>query len=296
MNVLVLATLGGYIVHATFVHWREGPGSDETDSQLHRGMPFPVMPVVLFLVCQLLGAPKVASWVLAPETLAAGTLLFLWLLVRQVRAKASEGEVSGLADAALYIAGGLFQTALLGLSCYIAYENGVLGRGLFHPGWVILGVIVGHGVFGVSLCFSHRSLDSLKSIGRYLARVRPLARFAAKSPGQIFACLDVSLMEELIYRVVAQSALISLSANPPLAIIVVAVAFSVVHRHFFYNHIVDSVEFLAFSVLLGVLYYATGSLMLVVMIHTVRNFEIVYFDQAEEPLAARSATAAPPEA
>jgi len=47
--------------------------------------------------------------------------------------------------------------------------------------------------------------------------------------------------------------------------------------------VVDSVELLAFSLLLGFLYHATGSFMLVVMIHTVRNIEIVYFDHATRP-------------
>ena len=93
-------------------------------------------------------------------------------------------------------------------------------------------------------------------------------------------------MEEIIYRVAVQGALITLLGRPVAAIVIVAIVFSVVHRHFFYNHVVDSVEFLAFSLLLGGLYYWTGSLMLVVMIHTVRNFEIVYFDQAERPLDA----------
>jgi membrane protease YdiL (CAAX protease family) len=284
VNVLLLATLGSYMAYATFVHWREGPEADETDSHLHRGMPLPVMPVLLFFVCQVLGTPSLVAWLLAPRTLLIGACFFLWLLLRQVQKKAQDGEEMGLAARFFYVLGGMLQTALLGLSCYVAYENGVLGRSLFTPGWVILGAVAGHGVFGVSLCFSHRSLDSLKSIVCYLADIRPLARFAAKAPQQLFACVDVSLMEELIYRVAVQGAIIALLGNPVLAIGIVAVVFSVVHRHFFYNHVVDSIEFLVFSVLLGALYYWTGSLMLVVMIHTVRNFEIVYFDHAESPL------------
>jgi membrane protease YdiL (CAAX protease family) len=93
----------------------------------------------------------------------------------------------------------------------------------------------------------------------------------------------VSLIEELIYRVAAQGVLLAMTGSPWIAIGVTALLFSMVHRHFFYNHVVDSLEFLAFSLLLGVLYHVTGSFMLVVMIHMVRNIEIVYFDHATRP-------------
>lgn len=284
MNLLLLATLGGYMVHALFAHWRQGPASDEGDSHLHRGMPFPVMPVMLFLVCQVLGTPTLRDFLHSPYVLAAGAVVFLGLLARQVRQKSRDAvDVEG-AGGVSYVAGGMLQTLLLLLSCYVAYDAGALGRSLFTPEWVILGVLAGHAVFGVSLCFSHRSLKSLQRIARYMVDVRPLARFAGAAPPQLFACVDVSLMEEIIYRVAVQGALVALLGSPAAAIVIVAIVFSVVHRHFFYNHVVDSVEFLAFSLLLGVLYYMTGSLMLVVMIHTVRNFEIVYFDSAESPL------------
>ncbi len=284
MNLLILATLAAYMAHALFIHWRQGPEEEGEETHLHRGMPFPVMPVMLFFFCQVVGSPAITDRLFRWESLWIGGGLFVLLLIRQIRRKTdTEGEM-GLAAGTSYLLGGLLQTALLGVACYIAYQENALGRSLFSPGWVILGAIVGHGIFGVSLCFSHRSLDSLMGIVRYVVDVRPLFRFVAKAPQQLFACIDVSLMEEIIYRVAVQGALIALLGSPAAGIVIAALVFSIVHRHFFYNHVVDSIEFLAFSLLLGVLYYATGSLVLVVMIHTVRNFEIVYFDHAEHPL------------
>ncbi len=296
MNLLILATLAAYMVHALFIHWRQGPEEEGEDTHLHRGMPFPVMPVMLFLFCQVMGTPAITERLFRLESLVIGGGLFLLLLFRQLRRKSDAEGAMSLSARTSYLVGGLLQTALLGVACYMAYQEDALGRSLFSPGWVILGAIVGHGVFGVSLCFSHRSLDSLMGIVRYVIGVRPLFRFVAKAPQQLFACIDVSLMEEIIYRVAVQGALIALLGSPAAAIIVAALVFSIVHRHFFYNHVVDSIEFLAFSLLLGAVYYVTDSLVLVVMIHTVRNFEIVYFDHAERPLGRNTDTPIPEKA
>ncbi len=292
MNIVLLATLVAYAIHAVWVHSLQGPEADETDTHLHRGMPFPIMPLGLFLLCQALGSPGIAAFIKSPGTLIFGSAFFLWMLYRQVKKNRTEADGGGdIRSQCSYALGGVLQSGLLVVSCYLAYEAGAIGRSLFSPGWGILGVVAGHFIFGVSLCFSHRSLDSLKNIGRYVLGVRSVARFAFEAPRQVFACLDVSLMEEIIYRVAAQSVLVVLVGNPTIAIVLVAIIFSIVHRHFFYNPIVDSIEFLAFSLLLGGLYYWSESLILVVMIHTIRNFEIVYFDHAEGPLAVSTARA-----
>jgi membrane protease YdiL (CAAX protease family) len=211
-------------------------------------------------------------------------VFMLFAMLGQLKRKGD--QTGGLPARCFYISGGILQTGLLGLACYIAFQYGVIGRSLFDPKWVILGLVAGHAIFGISLIFSHRSLDTLRDIADYVADPRPLGRYLAQSPRQLFACLDVSLIEELIYRVAAQGVLLALTGSPWIAIGVTALLFSMVHRHFFYNHVVDSVEFFSFSLLLGVLYYATGSFMLVVLIHTMRNIEIVYFDHATRPEAA----------
>ena len=50
------------------------------------------------------------------------------------------------------------------------------------------------------------------------------------------------------------------------------------HKHFFENTRAVSVEFCAFGLLLGVLYYWTQSFVLVVVIHAMRDIEIAYLE------------------
>ena len=282
MNLAFALLLAAYVLHSIAMHRQEGPETEPQDTQIHRGLPAPLMPLALFFAWQAFSTPWVMALLAMPALWTLGGALVLLALVSQLKKK--KAKVSdGLVARCFYISGGLLQTVLLGLALYLGFLDGVLSRSLFDPKWVILGLVAGHLIFGVSLIFSHRSLDTLRDIGGYVLDPRPLGRFLGESPRQMFACLDVSLIEELIYRVAAQSVLIALTGSPWIAIGVTALVFSVVHRHFFYNHVVDSVEFLAFSLLLGVLYQTTGSFMLVVMIHTVRNIEIVYFDHATRP-------------
>lgn len=282
MNLVFASLLAAYVLHSIAMHRREGPETEPQDTQIHRGLPAPLMPMALFFAWQAFSTPWVMALLAMPAmwTLAGGLVLFA--LMGQLKKKKMDAE-EGLAARCFYISGGLLQTGLLGLALYLGYLDGVLSRSLFDLKWVILGLVAGHLTFGVSLIFSHRSLDTLRDIAEYVLDPRPLGRFLGQSPRQLFACLDVSLIEELIYRVAAQGVLIAMTGSPWIAIGVTALVFSVVHRHFFYNHVVDSVEFMAFSLLLGFLYHATGSFMLVVMIHTVRNIEIVYFDHATRP-------------
>lgn len=284
MNLVFVALLVLYLAHSVTLHRQEGPETAEQDTQIHRGMPAPLMPLAIFFAWQALSTPGIRGWLEKPILWAVVGALILFALLAQLKKKGD--ELGGGLARGFYLSGGLLQTALLLLAFYIAYEDGVLGRSLFDPKWVILGLVVGHVIFGISLIFSHRSFDTLWDIAAYVVDPRPLGRFLGQSPRQIFACLDVSLIEELIYRVAAQGALLAMTGNPWIAIGLTALLFSMVHRHFFYNHVVDSVEFLAFSLLLGVLYHATGSFMLVVMIHTIRNIEIVYFDHATRPESA----------
>ena len=277
MSGVYLGVLAAYVVQALVMHRQRGPEA-EGETHLHRGLPAPLMPLTLFFVYQVLSTPAAAALVLSPAVIAGGGLMIALVFLHQLRRTRPDAAHTDSWARALYVSGGLMQTVLLVLACYVAYRGGVLGRELLNPKWVILGLIGGHLIFGVSLVFSHRTLDSVWDIVRYTLDPRPPLHYAAGAPRQIFACLDVSIIEELVYRVAAQGLLLELTGRPWVALVVTAVVFSVVHRHFFYNHIVDSIEFLAFSLLLGVLYFWTGSLTLVVLIHTVRNLEIVYFD------------------
>lgn len=105
-----------------------------------------------------------------------------------------------------------------------------------------------------------------------------LWNFAVDSPLVLSAFFSVAVAEELIWRVAAQPLLIDLTGSAVAGVLVAAVGFSVVHKHFFRNELRVSVEFIGFALLLGVLYYWTGSLILVVVIHAVRDIEIAYVE------------------
>jgi len=278
VKTIFLGVLFAYLLHAVAMHRHTGP-AEEAETQLHRGLPAPLMPMALFFACQGLGSPAISAIMLSPVTLGLGGALLLLVMLSQLRRKRQEAPAEGNVERLFYFSGGILQSVLLLMACYYAYQHGALGRGLLDMRWGILGLVAGHLVFGVSLVFSHRSLDSFRDIALYVLDPRSVCGFAARSPRQCFACLDVSLIEELVYRVTAQGMLLSMTGRPGVAIVAAAVTFSLVHRHFFYNHIVDSLEFFVFSVFLGAVFYWTGSLLLVMLIHAVRNLEIIYFDE-----------------
>ncbi|HQE84626.1 MAG TPA: CPBP family intramembrane metalloprotease, partial [Candidatus Hydrogenedentes bacterium] len=88
----------------------------------------------------------------------------------------------------------------------------------------------------------------------------------------------VAITEEIIYRATAQSSFVSLLGHAWAGIVLTAVLFSVVHAHFFRNSFSQSLEFVLFAVLIGVLYWSTGSLIFVIAIHAIRNIEIAYIE------------------
>jgi membrane protease YdiL (CAAX protease family) len=147
------------------------------------------------------------------------------------------------------------------------------------PPHLIAGLLLGHLIFGVSLFITHRKMSDTFS---HFINLPALANFLVEIPSLIFRFLLVSVTEELVYRVAAQSLLLAILGLPWLAIAVVALAFSLVHIHFLRKGFADAIEFLGFSLLLGTLYFWTESFILVVTIHWLRNLEIVYIEFLEK--------------
>ncbi len=169
----------------------------------------------------------------------------------------------------------VLQTPLFVVACYLAVQDGALNRDLVSPVSIGAGLVAGHVIFLLSLSAVHRGLRD--ALGHFLD-FPALGRFLTESPQLIFRFLAVSIAEEVIYRAAAQPLLAAQWGRPVLAILVVAAVFCVTHGHFFRNAFWDSVEFAAFSLLLGILYHWTHSLSLVVVIHTMRNLEIVFIE------------------
>jgi len=171
--------------------------------------------------------------------------------------------------------GVLFQTPLFFIGAYLAYHFGALGRGLVSPPHFLGGIVLGHVFFTVSVIATNGSISAALAHG---ADVRGLWRFLVEAPGIMGRFLLVSFSEEFIYRAALQPLLIAWTGSVWIGIAIVAAGFSVTHWHFFRNPPAQSVEFVVFSVALGVMYWLTANLLLVTMVHTVRNLEIVYLE------------------
>ena len=179
----------------------------------------------------------------------------------------------------------LLQVPIFYCACYLAYRQGVFSRELVSPLHIGLGLLAGHLVFGVSLFITHRCIVTTWS---HFIDLGSLWNYALESPIVLGRFLLVAFAEELIWRVAAQTALLEIfslygpawpeSARFGLVLLIIAVFFAVAHKHFFENSVVVSIEFLAFAILLGVLYHYTSSFILVIVVHALRDIEIAYLE------------------
>lgn len=176
----------------------------------------------------------------------------------------------------------IMQGPMFWLATYIGWEQGVFSRQLISPLYIGIGLVAGHLIFGFSLLATHLSW---KDALTHFFDFGPLWNFTMDSPIVLTRFLGVALAEELIWRVAAQTVVIDLirswlpeTAAVTVGILVVAAGFVVVHKHFFENTWYISLEFVAFAVLIGVLYYWTNSFILVLVIHALRDIEIAYLE------------------
>lgn len=174
------------------------------------------------------------------------------------------------------------QTPLFLLAIVLAVREGAFSRDLVNPVYIGLGLLGGHAIFLVSLLITHRDI---KDVFLYMFDYRDVAAYVIDHPYILTRFLSVAVAEEVIWRVAAQPLVIAWFrpevwglAAAAAGILLVAVAFSIVHHHFFRNTFMVSCEFLGFSLLLGGLYHWTGSLILVIVVHAVRNIEIAFFE------------------
>lgn len=169
----------------------------------------------------------------------------------------------------------LTQAPLFFVSCYLAADLGAFSRQLISPVYIALGVVAGHLIFCASLMATH---GNLRDVAGHLFDLSPLWDFITRSPLVLMRFLSVAVGEELIWRVAGQTLLIQTVHSVFWGVIVIALAFSVVHKHFFVNSVGVSLEFLGFALLIGALYLWTGSLILVIAVHAVRDIEIAYLE------------------
>jgi len=169
----------------------------------------------------------------------------------------------------------LAQMALFVMACYWGVRQGVFSRQLVSPVYIGMGLLAGHLIFGVSLLATQHSIHDAAV---HFVDFGSIWEFTVESPAVLMQFITVGIAEELIYRVGAQPLLIQWTGSAFAGIVLIALGFSCAHEHFFKNPFRQSVEFFGFSLLLGGLYYFTGSLILVIVIHAVRNIEIAFLE------------------
>ncbi|MFP4500052.1 MAG: CPBP family intramembrane glutamic endopeptidase [Candidatus Hydrogenedentota bacterium] len=180
------------------------------------------------------------------------------------------------------------QFPLLMIACWISVRDGVLGRSLASPLFIAAGIVLGYCVHAASLVITNLPAPPgvlLRDLATYISKGRDRWYYFVESPSIMIMLVSNSIIEEVIYRAVAQRLLIEATGQPMLGIAAVAVLFALAHSHFLRGHLLETMEFMAYSVALGALYYATGSLVFVIVIHTVRNFELyfqAFFHACEE--------------
>jgi len=126
--------------------------------------------------------------------------------------------------------------------------------------------LIGFGVFVLSVVVTTQPTT-------YLASTLSSLKMAPRRTHQqaLFCALYTATAEELMWRVTLQS-ILSISLSPVLAIIIVAIVFTTLHRQRSagFNH--HLVEMLLFSMLLGTQYALTHDLLGVIAVHAIRNY------------------------
>jgi len=176
--------------------------------------------------------------------------------------------------------GALLHVPLMTIAVYYGIQEGAWNRDLVSPIHIGLGLVIGHIIFSASTLITHQSMEDAWET---LKDIRDLWRFIWESPNVLSRYLTVGVGEEIIWRMAAQPMLIGLLAafiQPAYAvtagIVVIAILFTVCHDQMLRKAWPVKIEFVLFSLLLGVIYHVTGSLALVIIIHTLRDIEIVY--------------------
>jgi|GEM_PF-2708386 len=88
--------------------------------------------------------------------------------------------------------------------------------------------------------------------------------------------------EEFLWRATGQRFLTLILSNTGIALVMTALLFTILHTKMF-THDVEKIEFMVFSVILGLLYHLTASLLFVVLVHLVRDLNIKFSVPLEKP-------------
>lgn len=167
------------------------------------------------------------------------------------------------------------------LVCAVVYlvAQQVLPRNFFSiPGW-IAGLLVGHVLYALGFLITVGCNPVVKK--QFLSFYQ-LLRFCFLSPVILGRTFTIAFTEEVIYRATIQPVLLGIIKNAPATILIVAIAFTLVHEHIFQNQLRQNIEFLLFSIIIGILYFITNDLGCVTFLHFIRNMESIYLEYQEK--------------
>jgi len=230
----------------------------------------------------------------------ASAALLILLLFHTVMAVTANRYDEDAVPPRVHAANIFVQLPIFYIALFIAFQNGVLSRQLISPIWIGFGLVVGHAVFAVSLLTTAfgaitsdedakqndekddeepvTARDAIKEAYEVATDFGGLWEFMTNNPYVLSRFIGVAFAEELIWRAGAQTVMLEYIGFPTVAILLTAAVFVIVHRHVLQNTWLVNLEFAAFAILLGVLYYASGSFILVLVIHALRDIEIAYLE------------------
>lgn len=230
----------------------------------------------------------------------AGPALLILLLLHSVMALIANRFEESKVPPRLHAINILVQLPIFYISLFLTFHAGVFSRQLISPIWIAFGLVVGHAVFAVSLLTTALGAvtekeddtpdtdedeedpvgtwDAVKEAYEVATDFSGLWNFMTNNPYILSRFMGVAFAEELIWRAGAQTVVLEYIGSPIAAVLLTAIVFVAVHRHVMQNTWVVNIEFAAFAILLGVLYYASGSFILVIVIHALRDIEIAYLE------------------
>lgn len=151
-----------------------------------------------------------------------------------------------------------------------------LQLGNYDIGWLILGLIIGQGLFLVSVAINRLSIAETLN---HAISLKSQLQYYRQHPLTTLRSVLVSFYEELLWR----GTIIYLLGNSCSAVIITSLWFASVHLHKRKEFIwIEWLDFLLFSAVLGFLFIITSNLFFVIGIHTIRNLNVAWYVYQQE--------------
>jgi len=140
----------------------------------------------------------------------------------------------------------------------------------FRPLLIPVALLCGQLLYMVAVLATRLSVKEAVSAALPSANIATTCR---KRPLLLAQYCFMVTYEEFLWRATAQRFFADVLTSASVAILITACLFTLLHQKMF-DHNVEKIEFLVFSVVLGLIYYYTASLLFVVLVHAVRDVNV----------------------